>query len=204
MVDFFRRHPVLFNLLLMAITSVILLMLAMRGLNIWTGHGKVQVVPDVSGMSLKEAMVTLQRCNLHAEVIDSVHNDQASRGSVVDQVPPAGDKVKPGRDIYLTINAFTKKQLTIPDLTGSSARQAMSVLRSLGFNDVTIEIVPSDYKDLVLGVKSMGVSLRAGTQVPADARLTVEVGSGISGGFEESDTLSALDNTEWEQTEFFE
>ncbi len=87
MVDFFRRHPVLFNLLLMAITSVILLMLAMWGLNIWTGHGKVQVVPDVSGMSLKEAMVTLQRCNLHAEVIDSVHNDQASRGSVVDQVP---------------------------------------------------------------------------------------------------------------------
>ena len=65
--------------------------------------------------------MTLQRCNLHAEVIDSVHNDQASRGSVVDQVPPAGDKVKPGRDIYLTINAFTKKQLTIPDLTGSSA-----------------------------------------------------------------------------------
>ena len=61
MVDFFRRHPVLFNLLLMAITSVILLMLAMWGLNIWTGHGKVQVVPDVSGMSLKEAMVTLQR-----------------------------------------------------------------------------------------------------------------------------------------------
>ncbi len=50
----------------------------------------------------------------------------------------------------------------------------------------------------------MGVSLRAGTQVPADARLTVEVGSGISGGFEESDTLSALDNTRMGTNRIFE
>lgn len=202
--NFLRKHPILFNLILIAITAFLLLTAALWALDAWTGHGKEQVVPDVANMPLNEAVATLHRFNLNAEVVDSVHNDAVARGCIVDQVPPAGDKVKPGRDIYLTINAFSPKRISVPDLTGSSARQAVSMLRSLGFINVDTETVPSDYKDLVLAVKSMGVSLYPGTMLPVDAPLTVEVGSGYDSSILESDTLSLLDNAEWEQTELLE
>ncbi|MDE7387823.1 MAG: PASTA domain-containing protein [Muribaculaceae bacterium] len=182
--NFFKRHLILTNLLLMAAVAVIILMLAMWGLRVWTGHGVVQVVPNVEGLSLDDARKSLAQYNLHAEVVDSLHSDTAPRGSVLDQVPKPGDRVKPGRDIYLTINAYSVKTISVPDLTGCSGRQASATLASLGFRNVKVVMVPSDFKDLVLAVKTMGVTLRPGTQLPPDASLEIEVGEGAGAAFE--------------------
>ncbi len=185
--DFFKKHLIITNLLAMAAATLLILWAAMWGLRVWTDHGKVQVVPDVSGMPLNDAVKALAQYNLHAQVVDSLHVDSAPRGAVVDQVPQAGDNVKPGREIYLTINAYTPKKISIPDLTGASLRQAKATLASLGFTDVEVKMVPSDYKDLVLAVKTMGVTLRAGTLLPPDASIEIEVGEG-PGGYMDSDS----------------
>lgn len=193
--NFFKKHLIITNLLAMAGVTVVLLLLAMWGLRLWTDHGKVQVVPDVAGLPLKDAVAALAQYDLKAEVVDSLHVDTTPRGAVVDQVPKAGDKVKPGREVYLTINAYTLKKISVPDLTGASLRQAKATLNSLGFNDVDVTYVPSDYKDLVMTVKVMGVTLHPGTLLTPDTRLEIEVGEGL-GSYELTDSIDDYQPTD--------
>lgn len=194
--EFFKKHKLITNLLLMAVVGIILVIAAMGFLNVWTAHGKVQVVPDVRTLSVSEAQAALRGCNLLTEVVDSVYGSQTARGAVVEQVPPPGNKVKPGRTVYLTINAFEPKKVTLPELVGSSLRQAKATLQSLGFTDVREQRVPSDYKDLVISVKSLGVPLRAGSSVSATAPIVIEVGEGFDPYAELNDSIEEFIETE--------
>lgn len=202
--EFFKRHPLTSNLLLMALAAFVLIALAMWGLNIWTAHGQVQVVPDVRTLSVSEAQSTLRGCNLLTEVVDSVYGSSGARGAVVEQVPPPGNKVKPGRTVYLTINAFEAKKVTLPELIGTSVRQARATLQTLGFNDIREVRVPSDYRDLVISVKSMGVPLRAGTSLPVGASVVIEVGEGYDPYSALNDSIEAISDSEWSEEEFNE
>ncbi len=189
-----KKHPILLNLIIMAAVAVILVIIAMFGLNIWTDHGKVQIVPDVRGCSVSEAERLLHGVNLKAEIVDSVYDNSAIRGSVIEQMPPAANRVKPGRTVYLTINAYSQRQITLPELVGISVRQARATLESLGFKDIRELRVPSDYRDLVLAIKSMGVNMRAGTKIPLGSTIVIEVGEGY---VEDADSIVALDENEW-------
>ncbi len=196
--EFFKKHPIITNLLLIAASAVLLVVIAMYGLSIWTAHGKVQVVPDVHRMSVVEAQRVLADCNLMTEVVDSVYDTAVDRGAIVEQLPPAGNRVKPGRTVYLTINAYSPRQVTLPELVGTSVRQARASLESLGFRQIREVRVPSDYRDLVLAIKSMGVTLRAGTRLPLTSTIVIEVGEGFTDAA--VDSLEVYNEADWDQT----
>ncbi len=184
----------------MLLVGILLIVIAMWSLDLLTAHGKVQEVPDVRTLSVDEARQTLKENNLLMEVVDSVYNHNGARGSVVEQVPPAGNRVKPGRTVYLTINAFEAQKVTLPELIGTSVRQARATLQTLGFTDIREVRVPSDYRDLVLSVKSMGVPLRAGSTVSLNTAMVIEVGEGFDAYQALNDTIDAyeaLDDSEW-------
>ena len=149
--------------------------------------------------SVAEAEQTLKGCNLLTEVVDSVYGSHGARGSVVEQVPPPGNKVKPGRTVYLTINAYETKKVTLPDLVGTSLRQARATLQTLGFTDIREVRVPSDYRDLVLAIKSMGVPLRAGSTVPLSSAMVIGVGEGFDAYSALNDSIEAIEETEWDE-----
>ncbi|MBD5352001.1 MAG: PASTA domain-containing protein [Bacteroides sp.] len=195
--NFFKRYPLTCNLLAMFIVGILLVSLVMWSLKILTAHGQVQEVPDVRTLSVAEAQAKLKEYNLLTEVVDSVYNHSGSRGSVVEQVPPAGNRVKPGRTVYLTINAYETQKITLPELIGTSVRQARATLQTLGFTDIREVRVPSDYRDLVLSVKSMGVPLRAGSIVPLNTTMVIEVGEGFDIYEALDDSIEALDESEW-------
>lgn len=195
--NFFKKHPIVANILLICIVGVLLVAIAMWFLNLWTAHGQVQVVPNVRSMSVGEAGSVLANCNLRVEVADSVYDGDVARGAVVEQVPPAGNRVKPGRTVFLTINAYSPRQVTLPELVGSSVRQARASLQSMGFQDIREVRVPSDYKDLVLAIKSMGVALRAGTKLPLDATIVIEVGEGYDPYAAIDDSIASHANDVW-------
>lgn len=195
--NFFKKHPIVANILLICIVGVLLVAIAMWFLNLWTAHGQVQVVPNVRSMSVGEAGSVLANCNLRVVVADSVYDGDVTRGAVVEQVPPAGNRVKPGRTVFLTINAYSPRQVTLPELVGSSVRQARASLQSMGFQDIREVRVPSDYKDLVLAIKSMGVALRAGTKLPLDATIVIEVGEGYDPYAAIDDSIASHANDVW-------
>ncbi len=109
---------------------------------------------------------------------DSVYDKSTRPGTVIDQNPKVGTIVKEGREIYLTINAFSPKMVSLPTLTDISLRQAKSILEGLEIKKVVEKRVPSDFKDLVLTVRYKGTRLSPGARVPVNATIELEVGEG--------------------------
>ena len=88
---------------------------------------------------------------------------------------------KHGRAVYVTINATTRRQVTMPDLQDMSYRQAETTLRGMGLQvDTIYEYEPSEYKDLVLDVKAGDESLTPGTRVAVGTLVRLVVGEGPS------------------------
>jgi len=68
------------------------------------------------------------------------------------------------------------QQISIPELADYSLRQAEALLSSMGFDQLSIEKVPSQYDGLVIAVEYKGRTLRA-TKNTGRAPLTLVVGT---------------------------
>lgn len=170
---------ILLNLLAMILLGVLLLWLGTVWLDVWTGHGEYQEVPDVRRVSYDEAVQKLEAEGFVVELSDSVYDNSASPGMVVEQNPKVNTKVKHGRTVYLTVNAFAPRSVTIPALTDMSLRQARSTLEGLGIKDIEVREVPSEYQDLVLNVTRDGHRLMPGARIPTTSKVVIEVGAGM-------------------------
>ncbi len=182
---FRKRHPILMNLLYAIAATFLAIWLAIWFLDFWTFHGQERAVPDVKGQSLEMAQGNISRAGLKGIVTDSIYDNYARPGTVIEQTPIPLAKIKRGGTVYLTIVAYTPKMVTIPDFYDVSERQARSMLEGLGITQVRTVGVPSEYAGLVLGAKFNGVSLRPGAKVPVTAVITLEVGQGYgdTGGY---------------------
>ena len=167
------------SLLLMAVIVLALGWAAFSWMDIWTLHGHQEVVPDVKGLSYNDAVTRLTDAGLVIELSDSLYDNATRPGTVLDQNPKGNTKVKPGRVVYVTINAFSPKTVTLPQLTDVSLRQARSMLEGIGIKNVKVVEVMSEYKDLVLGVKCDGRKVLPGARVSVKSTITLEVGDGL-------------------------
>lgn len=158
-------------------------------LNVWltsyTRHNDLTVLPSVKYMQVEEAVEILSRHNLRYEIIDSVFNEKATPGMVVDQSPAADTKIKEERIVYLTINAYSPKAVKVPAIINTSIRQAEAQLKSVGLKNIIVEYRKSPYKGLVLDVKCDGSTIDEGEKVPTTGTITIIVGKG-----EESDSIA--------------
>lgn len=196
-IEFFKRHIIISHLLLMGVAAVVIVVLINVFLGWWTGHGDVRTVPTVKTMTYSNAQGILAGCDLVAEVADSVYSEAYRPGTVVEQFPEPGSTVKPGRTVFLTLNATTPPKIPVPNLVGISLRQAQAALRGLGFTDIREKRVRSEYKDLVIAVKSMGVSLKAGTRLPASSVIVIEVGEGKADEEPDVEDTPIIENPEF-------
>jgi len=175
------------NLLGLILVSVLLVIIILIWLNRYTRHGETVDVPDVKGFSVEDAAPFFTQKGLNFSIIDSIFIKNAVPGSIDETTPPIGSMVKKGRTIYLKIYAYSPQLITIPDVKDASQRQSIAMLRSLGFENVTIKMVAGVYRDLALGIESRGKPLDAGQRVPADTPLSLLVSSG-------SDDILLMDN----------
>lgn len=187
------------NILLAFAIFLILIFVVLRWLDSYTNHGQQVQVPDVRGLQIIEAASFFQQKELKYEVVDSIFVKNKIPGSILETVPPVGTNVKAGRTIYVTINAYTAQLLIVPAVQDMSQRQAMAILRSLGFEDVESKMVSGAYRDLVLGLESESKKLEPGDRVPANSRLYILVSTGqVENTFEDQDILQDDSITEGE------
>lgn len=172
------RWKVLMHIGLMLVTGLMLAWLSTIFLDFWTHHGEFSVVPDVKGMPYGDAAARLKADGFEVSIQDSIYDDKLRPGTVVGQNPADSTKVKPGREIYLTIVAFYPQTVMAPLLNDISVRQAKATLEGMGLKNYKVVTIPSDYKDLVLNVVYDGHRLLPGTRLPLDALLVLEVGEG--------------------------
>lgn len=182
--------PILWgNLLAMAAVSVGLFLALRKGLDIYTGHGKEIEIPNVTGKMPADAAYTLEMLGLRTEVEDSTYDRSLPAGIIVRQKPAAGNNVKAGRLIRLTINSRNAPTVPLPDIAGnSSLREAQDRLRQLGFRLGPVEYVSGE-KDWVYGVKYAGRLVYSGDHVPVEATLVLQSGKG--------DIADSLEHTEF-------
>lgn len=178
--DFRRRHPIISNLLLMVVVGLVLLWAVLIFLDFWTLHGVTSVVPEVKQKSYTEAKALLEANGLNIEISDSIYDRSIAPGTIVESWPKAGAVVKADRQVYVTVTAFSPKQVTISmPLTGNvSSRQAISYLRGIGITDVRMIYVPSEFPDLVMGARYGDTPLTVGSVIPVTSTVTLEVGNG--------------------------
>ena len=176
--EYARKHPILFNLLMVILVGFGVVWMSLIALDIWTDHGNYKVVPSLRGLTYKQAQQALETAHLSVELSDSVYDTGMPPGTVVEQSPRPNTKVKTNRTVYLTVTAFTPKMVSLPRLTDMSERQARSALEGIGLTNIKVSPIASDYKDLVLGVKYNGLPIQPGTRIPASATITIEVGMG--------------------------
>ncbi len=150
-------------------------------LNVYTRHNAKATVPDLKGLTVEEAKARLAEHDLVVEVIDSVYNDEAPKSSVVDQDPDAGKEVKPGRTIYLVMNASEPKMLDMPQLVNQSKRQAISVLDILGIKVKELQYRPDPCVDCVVAQLFKGKPIAAETRIRRGDAVTLVLGSGMDG-----------------------
>lgn len=190
----------LINLCCIVAVGFVLVWIALIWLDVWTHHGDETTTPSVEGMSYQSAISALRAQGFEAEILDSVYDLSIPPGTVTDQNPKPGAVVKSGREIYLTITAFSPKMVAMPDVVEVSERQARALLAGIGIKTVTTVEVPGEYKDLVVGATVNGAPARPGTRVPVNARVVLSVASGPSGMELEADSTAAASDEAAEMT----
>lgn len=169
----------------MMVVAILLIVGLLKGLDIYTRHGEGIVVPDAKDMTVEQAEMLFSHRGLLCVVADSGYVKNKPAGCVLDHNPAAGQKVKEGRIIYLTINTLDVPLRPVPDVAdNSSVRQAQARVMASGFKLTENEFVSGE-KDWVYGVKYRGRQLLTGEKVPLGATLTLMVGDGT----EVKDTL---------------
>ena len=181
------------NLIAMMAVVILLLFGVLKWLDVYTRHGEAVVVPDVKGMTVGEAEMLLRNHGLVCVVSDSNYVKNKLAGSILELNPSAGQKVKEGRTIYLTINTLDVPLRLVPDVAdNSSVRQAQAKILAAGFKLSENELISGE-KDWVYGVKYKGRQLSMGDKVPVGATLTLLVGDGET-QVQDSDSLEIVED----------
>ena len=159
---------------------IILILLFLLSLNWITKHGESRTVPAVIGKNIKEVEKLLDEKGFEVVVQDSVYYDSLPPGIVLRQVPDADDVVKINRTVYVTINRFVAPEIEMPNLLGSSYRNAEMVLKNAGLRvgDTTYRF---DFaKNSVLEQLYKGNAIKAGTKLRMGSTISLVLGSGLA------------------------
>lgn len=88
-------------------------------------------VPDVVGLSADEAESTLQKAGLNVKwAAEGRYSGEVPANHVLTQMPVANRTVKENRTVLLTVSKG-RQEVSVPDLRGSSQRQAEITLQRL-------------------------------------------------------------------------
>ena len=139
-ISLLKRRPVMANILYMGIVGVLLIVAVYIGLKIGTRHSRVIEVPNFMGMTIDNAYNVAEDSDLQLIVRDSIFDVALPGGTIVDQLPKISPirevTVKPGRKVYVTINAYTRRKVDVPYVAKQTLRQALNQIERSG---LTIE-----------------------------------------------------------------
>lgn len=169
------------NVLLAAIVVFALVLGTMHYLKTYTMHGDLFEVPDFSNTPVAGLDEFTADHNLRYVIVDSLYSDAHEPGTVVNQNPDPGAKVKKNRKIFLTVNATQPPMVTMRDMVGLSKRQAVSMLSAMGLETDSLVYRPDICVDCVLDQRYRGKSVAPGTKLKKGVKITLVLGGGREG-----------------------
>lgn len=157
-----------------------IIMITLVWLNFYTRHGQARPVPDFHGLSIQQAEELAKKNKLRFQIIDSIYTTEVPRGSVAEQNPAPGFKVKKWRNISVTINAFRPEMVSVPNLIDLSLRQASKVLESSGLQLGQRRYKPDLSINFVIEQRYNGRVINPGDSVQKGSAIDLVLGKGLS------------------------
>ncbi len=177
--NFLRSRTFLINLAMAAIAVVVFSFAVLQWLKDSTNHGEFVEVPDLSKLTVADMRQVVEKSNLRYEVLDSANfNPDYPRFSIIEQNPPAGNKVKENRKIYVTVNPSGYKKVTVPNIIQVTQRNATSMLLAVGLDVQRVTYIDQLGKDMVYYIKYKGKSISPGDKLPKTSKIELVCGNG--------------------------
>ena len=177
--NFLKSRTFLIQLGLALLVTIILVFVTLSWLKSSTNHGEFVEVPDFSKMSVMEMRKAVEGANLRYEVLDSAnYNPTYPRFSIIEQNPPAGNKVKENRKIYFTVNPSGYKKVTVPNIIQVTRRNAASMLKAVGLDVQRVTYIDELGEDMVYWVKYKGKRIEEGAKLPKTSKVELVCGNG--------------------------
>ncbi|MGE5371876.1 MAG: Stk1 family PASTA domain-containing Ser/Thr kinase [Solirubrobacterales bacterium] len=131
-------------------------------------------VPNVTGLTIKEAAESLEDEKLKMEVRTEVNSTDVPVNHIVSQIPAANSKVKEGRTIQVTVSKGAEV-VVVPDITGKSMEDASSILKEEGLS--LGEVGKTEDPEIPEG-QIASQSPQSGEKVKAGSEIDITVSAG--------------------------
>ena len=166
-------------MLYLGLASISIFLTLSFGLQLITNHNDYQKVPDLRGVSISLLPSIMEEQNLRFDVIDSSKfTPELSPLSIISHLPLAESEVKKNRKIYITVNPYNYRKITVPNLIQITRRNAESVIKSVGFEVGEITYENNIGKDMVLEIRYKGKKINPGISLPKTTKIDVVLGNG--------------------------
>ena len=180
------------NFLAMAAVVVALCIGVKFGLDVYTHHGESIPIPNIKHKLFHDAEHILENSGLKIVVSDTGYVKNLPPDCILAQSPGAGERVKEGHVIYVTVNSPHSPNITLPDvIDNSSLREAMAKLTAMGFKLGMPQYISGE-KDWVYGILVKGHHVMAGDKISVEDKLIIQVGNGQR---DVSDSVNYVDPT---------
>jgi len=187
--EFFKSKTFKLNAIAAIGITILLIVVNMIALRFYTNHGDSVTIPDLKGKTSQEVTSILDKLDLRVQIRDSVYSREVAPGTVLDQFPKPGMKVKQNRNIQITLSAISQVKIPMPQLTDISYRQAINLIESSGLIAGKIEYKVSEFPNLVLEQKIDGRNVRVGEMTPKGSVVDLVLGSDSNGETSEVPSL---------------
>ena len=174
---FLKKKNFYINLLIILFLCVFLLWLTFRLLDKYTRHDKVYTMPDFVGQDYRQVKHDYAK-DFHFILIDIVYPKGQQPGSIYQQDPLPGSKIKKGRNVYTIIVAETPEMTVMPNLKNISLREAIGRLESSGLDVDFIEYQDYSYKNNVIEQYYKGEVINPGSELVKGSKIVLRVGIG--------------------------
>lgn len=179
--QFLKNKNFYINIVIILLACVALLWLTFRLLDKYTRHDQVYTMPDFVGQEYREVQLEYAK-DFNFILIDSVYPKGQQPGTIFQQDPLPGSKIKKGRNVYAIIVAVTPEKTVMPKLKGISLREAIGRLESSGLDVDYLEYVKYPYKNNVIDQYYKGQPISPGTELVKGSKIVLHVGIGEDGG----------------------
>ncbi|WP_431127993.1 PASTA domain-containing protein [Flagellimonas flava] len=181
--SFLKSKTFFIQLGLAVVVAVLLVFITLKWLKSSTNHGEFVEVPDFSRMSVMEMRDAVEDAGLRYQVLDSSnYNPDFPRFSILEQDPPAGNKVKANRKIYFTVNPSGYKKVSVPDIIQVTQRNARTMLQAVGLEVQRVTYIDELGRDMVYRMKHKGKHVKPGDKLPKTSKIELICGNGTIPG----------------------
>ena len=175
--QFLKAKKFYINLLIILLLCIVLLWLTFRLLDRYTRHNEVYAMPDFVGQDFRQVKHDYAK-DFNFILIDSVYPKGQKPGSIYQQDPLPGSKIKKGRNVYAIIVAETPEKTLMPNLKNLSLRQAIGLLESAGLDVEQLDYRDSPYKNAIIDQYYDGQPIAEGTELVKGSKIVLRVGIG--------------------------